>query len=52
MAILRTTDGQQRLPRYFAQVFRVSGTLRNGRLDFVRGRSRRFTSSTTTSSPG
>jgi cyclopropane-fatty-acyl-phospholipid synthase len=42
MAILRTTDGQQRLPRYFAQVFRVSGTLRNGRLDFVLADGRRF----------
>ncbi len=33
--ILRSTDGQQNLPRYFAQVFRIASGLKHGRLDFV-----------------
>ncbi len=42
MEILRTTDGQSDLPRYFAQVFRIASELRNGRLDFVLRDGRRF----------
>ncbi len=42
MEVLTTTDGQSGLPRYFAQVFRVAHTLRNGRLDFVLADGRRF----------
>lgn len=40
--ILRSTEGQPGLPRYFAQVFRISSGLRNGRLDFVLADGRRF----------
>ncbi|MBC7141842.1 MAG: class I SAM-dependent methyltransferase [Rhodobacteraceae bacterium] len=42
MDILRTTDGQNDLPRYFAQVFRIASELRNGRLDFVLKDGKRF----------
>ena len=42
MEILRTTEGQTDLPRYFAQVFRIASELRNGRLDFVLQDGRRF----------
>jgi len=42
MAMLTSTEGQQNLPRYFAQVFRVAGTLANGQLDFVLRDGRRF----------
>lgn len=42
MEILRSTDGQSDLPRYFAQVFRIASELRNGRLDFVLKDGRRF----------
>lgn len=40
--MLTSTEGQQNLPRYFAQVFRVAGTLKNGQLDFVLRDGRRF----------
>ncbi len=40
--MLTSTEGQQNLPRYFAQVFRVAGTLANGQLDFVLRDGRRF----------
>ena len=36
------TEGQTSLPRYFAQVFRIAQTLKNGRLDFVMPDGRRF----------
>jgi cyclopropane-fatty-acyl-phospholipid synthase len=42
MVLLTSTDGQGNLPRYFAQVFRVTRTLKNGRLDFVLKDGRRF----------
>jgi cyclopropane-fatty-acyl-phospholipid synthase len=42
MDILKSTDGQTGLPRYFAQVFRVASDLKNGRLDFVMPDGRRF----------
>jgi cyclopropane-fatty-acyl-phospholipid synthase len=42
MVLLTSTDGQGDLPRYFAQVFRVTKTLKNGRLDFVLKDGRRF----------
>lgn len=42
MDVLHDTAGQADLPRYFAQVFRVACTLRNGRLDFVLADGRRF----------
>ncbi|THH38672.1 class I SAM-dependent methyltransferase [Aliishimia ponticola] len=42
MTILTTTDGQQDLPRYFAQVFRIAKDMENGRLDFVLADGRRF----------
>jgi len=42
MGVLTSTDGQTGLPRYFAQVFRVACSLRNGRLDFVMRDGRRF----------
>jgi len=37
-----STEGQTSLPRYFAQVFRIAQTLKNGRLDFVMPDGRRF----------
>ncbi|WP_372886765.1 class I SAM-dependent methyltransferase [Shimia sp.] len=40
--ILRTTEGQADLPRYFARVFEVAGRIRRGRLDFVLPDGRRF----------
>ena len=40
--ILRSTDGQPDLPRYFAQVFRIASGLKHGRLDFVLADGRRF----------
>ncbi|MDW4551413.1 cyclopropane-fatty-acyl-phospholipid synthase family protein [Defluviimonas sp. D31] len=42
MDVLTTTDGQVGLPRYFAQVFRIAQSMRNGRLDFVLADGRRF----------
>ena len=42
MEVLHDTEGQAGLPRYFAQVFAVARTLRNGRLDFVMPDGRRF----------
>ncbi|MCY1125878.1 cyclopropane-fatty-acyl-phospholipid synthase [Frigidibacter sp. RF13] len=42
MDILTTTEGQTRLPRYFAQVFQIAQTLNRGRLDFVLEDGRRF----------
>lgn len=42
MQVLTTTEGQSDLPRYFAQVFRIAQSLRNGRLDFVLRDGRRF----------
>ena len=42
MEVLQMTDGQGGLPRYFGQVFRVTKTLKNGRLDFVLADGRRF----------
>ncbi|MCB2094789.1 MAG: class I SAM-dependent methyltransferase [Rhodobacteraceae bacterium] len=42
MQVLHTTDGQENLPRYFAQVFRVAGGVNRGRLDFVLADGRRF----------
>lgn len=42
MGVLTSTDGQSGLPRYFAQVFRVACSLKNGRLDFVMRDGRRF----------
>ena len=42
MDILTTTDGQRRLPRYFAQVFAVARRMARGRLDFVLPDGRRF----------
>ena len=40
--VLTSTDGQGGLPRYFAQVFRVAQSLKNGQLDFVLKDGRRF----------
>ncbi len=40
--ILTKTEGQEDLPRYFAQVFDLAGRLKNGRLDFVLPDGRRF----------
>ena len=40
--MLTSTEGQQNLPRYFARVFRVAGTLANGQLDFILRDGRRF----------
>jgi cyclopropane-fatty-acyl-phospholipid synthase len=45
MVLLTSTDGQGDLPRYFAQVFRVTRSLKNGRLDFVLKDGRRFRAS-------
>jgi cyclopropane-fatty-acyl-phospholipid synthase len=42
MEILTTTQGQAGLPRYFASVFEVSKSLKNGRMDFVMPDGRRF----------
>ncbi|OYX44428.1 MAG: SAM-dependent methyltransferase [Rhodobacterales bacterium 32-67-9] len=42
MQVLRSTDGESDLPRYFAQVFRIARELRCGRLDFVLKDGRRF----------
>ena len=42
MDVLTTTEGQARLPRYFAQVFQIAQTLNHGRLDFVLDDGRRF----------
>ncbi len=42
MTVCTTTEGQTDLPRYFAQVFKVTCDLRNGRLDFVLRDGRRF----------
>ncbi len=33
--ILKTTEGQDNLPRYFARVFEMAKSLRNGRIDMV-----------------
>lgn len=37
-----STEGQTSLPRYFVQVFRITQSLKNGRLDFVMPDGRRF----------
>jgi cyclopropane-fatty-acyl-phospholipid synthase len=42
MVVHTSTEGQSDLPRYFPQVFRVAGTLKNGQLDFVLNDGRRF----------
>ncbi len=42
MEPIRSTAGQQGLPRYFAQVFRTAGGMGRGRLDFVLPDGRRF----------
>ncbi len=42
MVVHTSTEGQSDLPRYFAQVLRVAGTLNNGQLDFVLNDGRRF----------
>ncbi|MGB5868785.1 MAG: cyclopropane-fatty-acyl-phospholipid synthase family protein [Albidovulum sp.] len=42
MEVFHSTEGQAGLPRYFAQVFRVACTLKNGSLDFVLADGRRF----------
>jgi cyclopropane-fatty-acyl-phospholipid synthase len=42
MRVLRSTEGQPDLPRYFAQAFRVASGLNRGRLDFVLEDGRRF----------
>ncbi len=42
MDVLTTTEGQARLPRYFAAVFQRAATLAEGRLDFVLPDGRRF----------
>ena len=42
MVVLRSTEDQAGLPRYFAQVFRVASGLNKGRLDFVLKDGRRF----------
>ena len=42
MAVLRSTEGHIGLPRYFAQVYRVSSEIMHGRLDFVLEDGRRF----------
>ncbi len=42
MMTLTTTDGQQGLPRYFSQVFRMARDMNNGRVDFVLRDGRRF----------
>jgi cyclopropane-fatty-acyl-phospholipid synthase len=35
MHVLTDTEGQENLPRYFARVFQIAKSLRNGRIDFV-----------------
>ena len=40
--ILTTTEGQENLPRYFAQAFAQASRLRKGRLDIVLPDGRRF----------
>jgi cyclopropane-fatty-acyl-phospholipid synthase len=42
MTVLTSTEGQKDLPRYFAPVFAVSSTIRQGRLDWVLPDGRRF----------
>ncbi len=42
MGVLTTIDGEDDLPRYFSQVFRVARSIENGRLDFVLRDGRRF----------
>ncbi|MCV2864431.1 SAM-dependent methyltransferase [Albidovulum sediminicola] len=42
MDALTSTEGQQDLPRYFAQTFRLASELHRGRLDFVMPDGRRF----------
>jgi cyclopropane-fatty-acyl-phospholipid synthase len=42
MDVLTTLQGQEGLPRYFAQAYQASGRLGEGRLDFVLPDSRRF----------
>jgi cyclopropane-fatty-acyl-phospholipid synthase len=49
--ILRSTDRQPNLPRYFAQVFRISSGLKHGRLDFVLADGRRFRAEGTAAGP-
>lgn len=44
MTVLKTTQGQGDLPRYFAQVLKVLERLGSGRLDFVLPDGRRFRS--------
>jgi cyclopropane-fatty-acyl-phospholipid synthase len=40
--ILKSTEGQTNLPRYFARVFAMSQSMNNGRVDFVLPDGRRF----------
>ena len=42
MSVLKSTDNQQNLPRYFARVFSLVGKLNTGRVDFVLPDGRRF----------
>ncbi len=42
MTILTSTEGQTDLPRYFAQVFAMTRSIRHGRLDIVLPDGRRF----------
>ncbi len=42
MEVLTTSQGQNGLPCYFASVFEVSRSLKQGRLDFVMTGGRRF----------
>jgi cyclopropane-fatty-acyl-phospholipid synthase len=51
MEVFHSTEGQAGLPRYFAQVFRVACTLKNGSLDFVLADGRRFRAGNSTTGP-
>lgn len=42
MEILTGVTGQEKLPRYFAQVFQMASSMHNGQLDFVLPDGRRF----------
>ncbi|MBK5932848.1 cyclopropane-fatty-acyl-phospholipid synthase [Rhodovulum imhoffii] len=42
MDVLKSTKGQQNLPRYFSQVFDVASSMGRGQLDFVLPDGRRF----------
>ncbi|MGB7270890.1 MAG: cyclopropane-fatty-acyl-phospholipid synthase family protein [Albidovulum sp.] len=51
MEVFHSTEGQAGLPRYFAQVFRVACTLKNGSLDFVLADGRRFRAGNSATGP-